>query len=640
MAQTSNSHLIRFGPFELDLRAGELRKGEIRIRLQEQPFLILQALLEVPGEVVTRDELEKKIWPQDTFVDFDHGLHSAVNRLREALSDSADHPRYVETVARRGYRFIGAVDKPMADGAASRESAAVAARATGQPRGLWNSWTGTLAGFGIAAAVAGLLIALNAWGLKDWLAGKSARHAIRSLAVLPLDNLASDPKQEYVAEGMTEDLITELSKLENLKVISHTSVMQYKGSHKPLPEIAQELNVNAVVDGAVQLDGDRVRITARLVDAATDQQIWAEHYDRELRNVLLLQSEVARDIAAQIDLELTPQQQQRLQAGARPVVPEAYQSYLLGRYYWNKRTADGLAKAGQYFQDAINKDPNYALAYSGLSDYYAFLTLIGGPELLPPHEAMQQSKAAAIKALQLDDSAAETHTSMAHVLHNYDWDFPAAEREFQRAIQLNPNYATAHHLYSHLLMQLGRTEESLKEATLAQQLDPLSPFINNGLARQYYLSRQYDKAIAQCQVGLNFDPTYLPARIQLGLAYEQKGMLKEAIAELEKARNLAQNLPMAHALLAHAYATAGHKTAAQRELNVLTTMAKSRYVPPSYFAIISIAMGDKNQAFAYLQKSYQDRSEQLLYLAVEPLVDPLHGDPRFDVLLRQVGLKG
>jgi len=287
------------------LRAGELRKGEIRIRLQEQPFLILQALLEVPGEVVTRDELEKKIWPQDTFVDFDHGLHSAVNRLREALSDSADHPRYVETVARRGYRFIGAVDKPMADGAASRESAAVAARATGQPRGLWNSWTGTLAGFGIAAAVAGLLIALNAWGLKDWLAGKSARHAIRSLAVLPLDNLASDPKQEYVAEGMTEDLITELSKLENLKVISHTSVMQYKGSHKPLPEIAQELNVNAVVDGAVQLDGDRVRITARLVDAATDQQIWAEHYDRELRNVLLLQSEVARDIAAQIDLELT-----------------------------------------------------------------------------------------------------------------------------------------------------------------------------------------------------------------------------------------------------------------------------------------------------------------------------------------------
>lgn len=639
MPQSPTSHLIRFGPFELDLRAGELRKGGIRIRLQEQPFLILQALLEVPGEVITREELKKKIWPQDTFVDFDHGLHSAVNRLREALSDSADRPRYVETVARRGYRFIGTVDKPVRDGAVSWGGATGADRGARNPRGLWNSWTGTLAGFGIAVVVAGSLIAMNAWGLKDWLVGKSGRHAFRALAVLPLDNLTSDPKQDYVAEGMTEDLITELSKLENLKVISHTSVMQYKGSHKPLPEIAQELRVNAVVDGAVQLDGDRVRITARLVDAATDQQIWAEHYDRELSNVLLLQSEVARDIASQIDLELTPQQKQRLQAGARRVVPEAYQSYLLGRYYWNKRTADGLAKAGKYFQDAISKDPNYALAYSGLSDYYAFLTLIGGPELLPPNQAMTQSKAAAIKALQLDDSAAETHTSMAHVLHNYDWDFPAAEREFRRAIELNPNYATAHHLYSHLLMQLSRTDESLREATLAQQLDPLSPFINNGLARQYYLSRQYDKAIAQCQVGLNFDPTYLPARIQLGLAYEQKGMLKEAIAELEKARDLAQNLPMAHALLAHAYAIAGRKAAAQSELSVLTTMAKSRYVPPSYFAIISIAMGDKNQAFAYLQKSYQDRSEQLLYLPVEPLVDPLRSDARFDSLLQQVGLK-
>jgi tetratricopeptide (TPR) repeat protein len=396
--------------------------------------------------------------------------------------------------------------------------------------------------------------------------------------------------------------------------------------------------VDAVVEGAVQLVGDRVRITAQLVDAGTDEHIWAETYDRELSDVLLLQSEVARDIAKQIDVKLTPQQQQRLQAGAHPVVPEAYQSYLLGRYYWDKRTADGLAKSGKYFQDAIKKDPNYALAYSGLSDYFAFLTLIGGPELLPPNQAMTQSKSAAVKALQLDDSLAETHTSMAHVLHNYDWDFAGAEREFRRGIELNANYAIAHHLYSHYLMQVGRTEESLKEATLAQQLDPLSPFINNGLARQYYLSRQYDRAISQCQVGLRTDPTYLPARIQLGLAYEQKGMLKEAISELEKARDLAKTLPMAHALLAHAYATAGRRGYALKELNVLNTMKTKRYVPPSYFAIVAIALGNKNEAFGYLQQSYQDRSEQILYMGVEPLVDPLRGDPRFDALLKKVGL--
>ena len=630
------SQLIRFDRFELDLRAGELRNGGIRIRLQEQPLQVLQALLEKPGEVVSREELQKRIWPSDTFVDFDHGLHAAVNRLRTSLNDSADRPRYVETVARRGYRFIGQLD-----GATSAPPTPALDKIVPAPKPklhLWNSWTGAFTGFSIALAVGAVLVAANVYGLKDWLFGTGTHH-FHSLAVLPLSNLTSDPKQDYFADEMTEELITQFSKLGDLKIISRTSVMQYKGTRKSLPQIASELHVDAVVEGAVQLVGDRVRITAQLVDAGTDEHIWAETYDRELSDVLLLQSEVARDIAKQIDVELTPQQQQRLQAGAHPVVPAAYQSYLLGRFYWDKRTADGLAKSGEYFQDAISKDPNYALAYSGLSDYFAFLTLIGGPELLPPNQAMTQSKRAAVKALQLDDSLAETHTSMAHVLHNYDWDFGGAEREFRRAIELNANYATAHHLYSHYLMQVGRTEESLKEATLAQQLDPLSPFINNGLARQYYLSRQYDKAISQCQVGLQIDPTYLPARIQLGLAYEQKGMLKEAISELEQARDLAKTLPMAHALVAHAYATAGRRGDALNEINVLNTMKSQRYVPPSYFAIVAIALGNKNEAFGYLQKSYQDRSEQILYLGVEPLVDPLRSDPRFDQLLQRVGLK-
>jgi TolB-like protein/DNA-binding winged helix-turn-helix (wHTH) protein/Flp pilus assembly protein TadD len=631
------SQPVRFDVFEVDLRAGELRKHGIKIRLQEQPFLILQTLLDTPGQIVTREELQKKIWPGDTFVDFDHGLHAAVNRLRQALGDAADNPRFVETVARRGYRFIGQIqaapETPSEIRIVPPDPAPPPRRVTGK------SWMGPFVGFASAAVVVGVLIFFNAWGLRNWFF--SAR-SVRSLAVLPLTNLSADAKQEYFADGMTEDLITQLSKLGDLKVISHTSVVRYQGTQKTLPEIARELNVDAVVEGAVQLSGNHVRITAQLVDGRTDQHIWADSYDRDLSDVLLLQSDVARDIAKQIDLKLTPQQQQRLAKDAHPVNPDAYQAYLLGRYYWNKRTADGLAQAGQYFQQAIQRDPNYAPAYSGLSDYFAFLTLIGGPEILPPNQAMTQAKAAAVRAVQLDDSSAEAHASMGHILHNYDWDFEGAEREFKRAIELNPNYATAHHWYAHLLMQIGRTDESLAQARLATELDPLSPFVNQGLARQYYLSRQYDKAIAQCQVVLQMDSTYLPARTQLALAYEQKGMLNEAVAEMEQARKLAgekTDLPMVHALLAHAYALAGREPDAESELKVLTNIGQRRYVPPSYVAIVYLALGDKNKAFAYLNKSYQDRSEQLLYLGVEPVVDPLRSDPRFDVLLKQVGLK-
>ncbi len=643
MPSSSASPVTRFAEYELDHRAGELRKGGIRIRLQEQPFLVLQALLENPGDVVTREELQKKIWPADTFVDFDHGLHAAVNRLRAALNDSADKPRYIETVARRGYRFIGQVDAPKekeqtAQSDPDKTGKATTTKSFVRRKMVWNSWTGVLTGFAIAVAVAIAMVSANGFGLRDWLFAPGVRRSFHSLAVLPLDNVNADSKQEYFADGMTEELITQLSKLGAVRVISHTSVMQYKGSKKLLRQIVNELGVDAIVEGAVQLDGNRVRITAQLIDGATDQHIWADTYDRELGDVLLLQSDVATDIAKQIDLRLTPQQQQRLQAEARPVNPDAYQAYLLGRYYWNQRTANGLAKSGQYFQDAIQKDPNFALAYSGLSDYYAFLTLIGGPEILPPKQAMVQSKNASLKALQLDDSSAEAHTSMGHVLHNYDWDFAKAESEFQRAIELNPNYSTAHHLYAHLLIQTGRTEEGLREARRALELDPLSPFINNGLARQYYLTRQYDKAITQCQRATEIDPTYLPSRILLGLIYAQTGKLNDAVTELKEARDMAPALPMGHALLAYAYARAGNKAKAQKELATLTQMSHSRYVPSSYFALVAIALGDKNQAFALLQQSFQDRSEQILYLKVEPLVDPLRGDARLNALIKGVGL--
>ena len=645
MPTSPASRITRFGEYELDHRAGELRKGGIRIRLQDQPLLVLQALLETPGEVVTREELQRRIWPADTFVDFDHGLHAAVNRLRAALNDSAEKPRYIETVARRGYRFIGKVDlareiQPQVaplelDGDSHSGWSTLLFEKV-----LWKSWAALLAGFILAIGFATLLVVANVYGLRDWLVGPAAaaRKQVRSLAVLPLENVSSDPKQEYFADGMTEELITQLSKLGAVKVISHTSVMQYRGSKKSLRQIADELHVDAVVEGAVQLDGNRVRISAELINGATDQHIFAENYDRQLGDVLLLQTEVATDIAKQIDLRLTPQQEKKLHAEAHPVNPEAYQSYLLGRFYWNKRTANGLAQSGRYFEDAIEKDPNFALAYSGLSDYYAFLTLIGGPEVLPPRQAMLQSKNAAIKALQLDDSSAEAHTSMGHVLHNYDWEFARAEAEFQRAIALNPNYSTAHHLYAHLLMQMGRTDEGLREARRALELDPFSPFINNGLARQLYLARKYDEAITQCLYAEQIDPSYLPARILLGLAYTQTGKINEGIAALTQARDMAPTLPMAHALLAYAYAHRGQKPDAEKELAELTQMSHVRYVPSSYFAIVAVGLGNKDQAFSYLQQGFKDHSEQVLYLKVEPLVDPLRSDARMKTLIKSVGL--
>ncbi len=670
---SSSAETVRFGVFELDLRAGELRKQGIRIRLQEQPLLILQALLERPGEVVTREELQAKIWTERTFVDFDHGLHSAMKRLRDALGDSADNPRFIETLSRRGYRFIAPVNTPQAPPQVAPSPAPVEVspqiEAHNETRETGRELTYIFAAAGVLA-VAVLAFLFNVGGMKSRILGKPSG-PFRSLAVLPLANLSSDPAQDYFADEMTEELITQFSKLGDLKVISRTSVMQYKGTRKSLPQIARELGVDAIVEGAVQLSGNRVRITAQLVDAATDRHLWAEDYDRDLSNVLLLQTEVARDIAAKIEVQLTPQQQQQLAREGHPVVPEAYEYYLLGRYYWNKRTADGLQRAGTYFQKAIDKDPNFALAYTGLADYYAFLTLLGGPEIMPPRQAMAKAKAAAVKALELDDSLAEAHASMAHVLHNFDWDFPAAEREFKRAIELNPKYSIVHHWYAHYLMQLGRTSEALNEAKLAKELDPLYLFINNGLARQYYLARQYDLAIAQCRKGLEIDPAYVPARIQLGLALEQKGMLQEAIFEFEQARKQAENyamtgegitqedavtdalhdgnrrsrsanplteLPAVHALLGHAYARAGRTVEARRELQALIKASKVRYVAPSWMAIVSLALEDKNQAFFWLDKSYQDRSEHMLYLKVEPLIDPLRDDRRFATLVKRVGL--
>jgi TolB-like protein len=603
-----------------------------------------------------------------------------MKRLRDAIGDLADTPRFIETLARRGYRFIAPVESPERPSGLIpvpvEPPPAAGSKFGGElipPRPIGKVTLATLGGL---VAICAVCFALNVGGLRNFLLGKISGRSYRSLAVLPLANLSSDPAQDYFADQMTDELITQFSNLGDLKVISRTSVMRYKGTKMSLPQIAQELGVDAIVEGAVRRLGPRVRITAQLVDAETNKHLWAKDYDRDLSDVLLLQSEVARDIARRIQVQLTPQQQKRLEKEIHPVVPDAYESYLLGRYYWNKRTADGLKKADDFFQQSIAKDPKYALAYSGLSDDYAF------PEIMPPREAMDKAKEAAVKALALDDSLAEAHASMGHVLHNYVWDWVRAEREFKRAIELNPNYSIAHHWYAHELMQLGRVQEGLEEALRAKALDPLWLFVNNGLARHYYLSRQYEPAIAQCRKALEIDPGYVPAHIQLGLAFEQKGMFSQAIAEFEQARepagtyaltgeenlsarnvspmpppssvssrsgvlstrsqplvSAAVDLPVVHAMLGHAYAKSGRRTEAQNELQVLATLAQTRYVAPSYQAIVYIGLGDKEQAFTWLEKSYRDRSEHMLYLRMEPLVDPLRDDPRFASLLKRVGLQ-
>src|ERR1700757_3011210 len=537
---------LRFGVFELDLRAGELRKHGLRIRLQEQPFLVLATLLEHPGEVVTREELQKKLWPADTFVDFDHGLNKTINKIREALGDSAESPRFVETVARRGYRFLAEakaadtvpVHRPESTpqpqpGAEAPEHAGLAGKlATNKPVPAPLAWKISV------FVVLLVMVSLATWKLYSW---KNPSPIIRSLAVLPLESLSSDPSQDYFADGMTDELISDLGQISALRVISRTSVMGYKRAHKPLPQIARELNVDAVVEGTVLRSGDQVRITAQLIEGSSDRHLWSQSYEGQLRDTLALQNQVARAIADEIRVNLNSQERAALK-NVQVVNPEAYESYLKGRYFWNKRTADGLKVALAYFNQAIEEDPKYAQAYSGLADTYA---LLGDWQyaVMTPKEALPKAKAAAIKALELDSALGEAHNSLAFCLDGFDWDFPSADKEFRRAIELNPGYATAHHWYAWHLALVGRNNEAIAEMTKAENLDPLSLIINADLAELFLIAHFPDESTEQSRKTIEMDPEFAFAHNQLAQAYLEKHMFAEAIAELERAIQISGGSP-------------------------------------------------------------------------------------------------
>jgi len=628
---------LRFGVFELDLRAGELRKHGLRVRLQEQPFQILSMLVDHPGEVVTREELQKKLWPADTFVDFDHGLNKAINKVREALGDSADSPRFVETVARRGYRFLAEVK--LADAVSARdpglETQPPPAAETGDrpPLGgrlpernpLLPSRVWKISLFALLLLTASLAI---------WKFRSSSRPAIRSLAVLPLESLSNDASQDYFADGMTDELIADLGQISALRVISRTSVMAYKHARKPLPQIARELNVDAVVEGTVLRAGDRVRITAQLIEASSDKHLWSRSYEGELRDTLALQNQVARNIADEIRINVNPQEQAVLK-NVKVVNPQAYESYLKGRFFWNKRTADGLKVALAYFNQAIDEDSNYAQAYSGLADTYA---LLGDWQyaVMTPKQALPKAKAAATKALQLDSALGEAHNSLAFCLDGFDWDFDAAGKEFRRAIELNPGYATAHHWYAWHLSLLGRYNEAIVEMKKAESLDPLSLIINADLAELLALAHLSDDSIQQSRKTIEMDSNFALAHNQLAQAYLQKQLNEEAVAELQKAVQLSGGSPTVIANLARAYAASGKRNEALKLLNDLKKRSTPGYSHASEIAVIYAALGDTDQAMTWLEKGYQERFNPGVLL--RPGFDPVRSDPRFQALVHRIGI--
>ncbi len=615
---------VRFEGYHVDLQTGELRKNGAKVRLSGQPFQILALLLEKPGELITREELRARLWPDEVFVDFDHSVNAAVNKLREALCDSTDDVRFIETLPKRGYRFIGSIET--ADGPATQQVAAIphAPALPPPPKGLNRPHIKRKYAVAMTAILlAGLLTGLYVYSRRERRPSSSIVPPIQSVAVLPLVNLTGNPDQEYFADAMTEALTTELGKLSTLRVISRTSAMRYKQTKKGVPEIARELNVDAVVEGAVQRSGDRVAITAQLVYAPADRLLWAQSYEHDLRDVLSMQREVAEHIAYELQAKIVPHDSRPT---AHKVNPEAYKNYLLGRYAWEARSRESLFRALTYFQRAIDEDPNFALAYAGEAE--ACVPLVG-MGLMPPREYIEKASAAATKALALDDSLAEAHTALgATFVNQYRWQ--DAEREYKRAIELNPNYATAHLWYGFLLEALGQQSANLAERKLANELDPLNFTASGAVGDAYFYLGEYDQAIAEYKRALELNPEFSMNHAGLGEAYIAKRMYAEAITEFTKAGALEK--------LGYAYALSGNKVKAREILKRLNEESKSHYVSPESQALVLTGLGKNEEAISWLEKGERENAA-MHHLNVDPAFAPLRSNPRFQQLLQRIGFR-
>ena len=645
---------IRFGEgFEVDPRAFELRCSGRALKLERIPLQVLLILIEQKGQLVTREEIAEKVWGKDVFRDTDNGINGAVRKIRQVLKDDPVEPRYVQTLSGRGYRFIAPVseEEPQIAEPGRRESTHRGETDQGttpvQPiveeRISETDDAATPLTFGHWRR-SGLLVALVsccAIGIAVWIGwrhfyGAGVAHPIRSIAVLPLLNLSGDPAQEYFADGMTEELITELSRIKSLKVISHTSVTEYKGTRKHLPQIARELGVDAILEGSVIRENDEVRVTVQLLDGPNDRHLWSESYERPLHGVLNLQREVSEAVARQIRIALTPEQEARLNA-PRTVDPEAYEAYLRGRYYLSTQFTleQPLLQAKSFFEQSIHKDPGFAPAYSGLADAYYYLARY---HHVPEEAGLQSALEALHKSLQLDDSIGEPHDTLGLISWRHDWNLVAAERELDRAIALAPSYPCAHEDRAELLAFLGRRAEALAELTRINQID-FGPSAAMTEAGVYYQLRDYQNLLEASRRGVASNPNDWVEHYYLGIAYEGTGKLPEAIAAYQKAVELSNGDQGARASLAHAYAAMGNRADAEKILRDLELRSKDSYVSPYILATIYASLGEKDKAFQYLGKAFDERSLDISWnLKADLRIDNLRSDRRFQDLARRVGL--
>lgn len=636
---------IRFGDgVELDAQSYKLRRAGRVLKLERIPLEILLLLIEQRGQIIAREQIVERVWGKGAFLDTDNSINSAIRKIRQALKDDAEQPRFIQTITGQGYRFIAPVaeaerevlpeigpeigQRPVATEVEAPRAAAPAAL----PTRLKRPWPLRLI---LAGALFVLLIAAGGGWIRSRSRSPQPPNGRLMLAVLPFQNLTGDSSQDYFSDGLTEEMITQLGNLDpqHLGVIARTSVMHYRNSEAPLDQVGRELGVQYVIEGSIRRDAGNVRITAQFIQTKDQTHVWARQYDREMKGLLALEGEIAREIADEIQVTLGDHHKSA--AGAQPALSpqeyEAYDLYLKGQYFFNKRTVAGLEAAIGYFEQATAKDPNYARAYAGLADSYALMPGYSGR---PQAEFTSKARTAALKALEIDESLPEAHTALALIVQNYDWDWQTAEKEFRRAIELNPNYATAHHWYAEHLMWRGRFDDALQESERARQLDPLSLIIAADNGAILCFSRQYDRAIEKWRSVREMDPDFPRANL-IVVAYVEKGMFAEALADVEKHRTVAW---WYWSLVAYIYGRSGQTAQADHAFHELLRWNRRHPIDPRIIAWNYAGVGDKDQALAWLEKAHAQHSVELVSLKVNPGYDSLRGEPRFQDLLRRVGL--